>query len=26
VGVDYAFVVEQYSNNDRHIIGLTFNF
>jgi hypothetical protein len=26
VGVDYAFVVEQYSSNDRHIIGLTFNF
>jgi hypothetical protein len=26
VGVDYAFVLEQYSSNDRHIIGLTFNF
>lgn len=26
VGVDYAFVIEQYSSNDRHIIGLTFNF
>jgi hypothetical protein len=26
VAVDYAFVIEQYSSNDRHIIGLTFNF
>jgi hypothetical protein len=26
VGVDYAFVIEQYSSNDRHIVGLTFNF
>ncbi len=26
VGVDYAFVVEQYSSSDRHIVGLTFNF
>ena len=26
VGVDYAFVIEQYSSNDRHVIGLTFNF
>ena len=26
VGVDYAFVIEQYSSSDRHIIGLTFNF
>jgi len=26
VGVDYAFVVEQYAISDRHIIGLTFNF
>ncbi len=26
VGVDYAFVIEQYSSSDRHIIGLNFNF
>ncbi|MCH7962658.1 MAG: hypothetical protein IH950_12815 [Bacteroidetes bacterium] len=26
VGVDYAFIIEQYSSTDRHIIGLTFNF
>ena len=26
VGVDYAFVIEQYSSSDRHIVGLTFNF
>ena len=25
-GADYAFVIEQYSNADRHIIGVTFNF
>lgn len=25
VGVDYAFVIEQYSSSDRHIVGLTFN-
>jgi hypothetical protein len=26
VGVDYAFVIEQYSPYDRHIIGLSINF
>jgi len=26
IGVDYAFVIEQYSSSDRHIIGLNFNF
>lgn len=26
IGVDYAFMIEQYSSNDRHIIGLSFNF
>ncbi|HRN27929.1 MAG: hypothetical protein IT276_01805 [Ignavibacteriaceae bacterium] len=26
VGVDYAFMVEQYSSSDRHIIGVSFNF
>ena len=26
VGVDYAFVIEQYAGSDRHIAGLTFNF
>lgn len=26
VGVDYAFMIEQYSSSDRHIIGLSFNF
>jgi hypothetical protein len=26
VGVDYVFVIEQYSSSDRHIIGLNFNF
>ena len=26
VGVDYAFMVEQYSSSDRHIIGVNFNF
>ncbi len=26
IGVDYAFVMEQYSPSDRHIIGLNINF
>ena len=26
VGVDYAFMIEQYSSADRHIVGVTFNF
>jgi len=26
LGFDYAFMIEQYSSADRHIIGLTFNF
>ncbi len=26
VGVDYAFMMEQYSSSDRHIIGLNINF
>jgi hypothetical protein len=26
IGVDYAFMVEQYSPQDRHIIGLNVNF
>lgn len=26
VGVDYAFMIEQYSPNDRHIIGININF
>lgn len=26
VGIDYAFVVEQYSSSDRHIVGVNFNF
>jgi hypothetical protein len=26
IGVDYAFVIEQYSSSDRHIIGINFNF
>jgi hypothetical protein len=26
VGIDYAFQIEQYSNADRHIIGVNFNF
>ena len=26
LGVDYAFMIEQYSSADRHIIGLTFDF
>lgn len=26
VGVDYAFVVEPYSSQDRHIVGLNINF
>lgn len=26
IGVDYAFMIEQYSSSDRHIIGLSFNF
>jgi hypothetical protein len=26
VGVDYAFVIEQYSSSDRHIVGVNFNF
>lgn len=26
IGVDYAFVMEQYSPSDRHIIGVNFNF
>ena len=26
IGVDYAFMMEQYSSSDRHIIGLNINF
>jgi hypothetical protein len=26
IGIDYAFMIEQYSSSDRHVIGLTFNF
>jgi len=26
IGVDYAFMMEQYSSSDRHIIGVNFNF
>ncbi|MCU0344856.1 MAG: hypothetical protein MUF28_13670 [Ignavibacterium sp.] len=26
IGVDYAFMIEQYSSSDRHIIGLNINF
>lgn len=26
ISVDYAFMVEQYSSSDRHIIGVSFNF
>jgi len=26
IGIDYAFMVEQYSSSDRHIIGLNINF
>ena len=26
VGVDYAFMIEQYSPSDRHIVGLSINF
>jgi hypothetical protein len=26
IGVDYAFMMEQYSPSDRHIIGVNFNF
>jgi len=26
VGVEYAFMIEQYSSSDRHIIGLNINF
>jgi hypothetical protein len=26
IGVDYAFMLEQYSSSDRHIIGVNFNF
>ncbi|MFO7446307.1 MAG: hypothetical protein R6W90_08065 [Ignavibacteriaceae bacterium] len=26
IGVDYAFMVEQYSSQDRHIVGLSFQF
>lgn len=26
IGVDYAFMVEQYSSSDRHIIGVNINF
>jgi hypothetical protein len=26
IGVDYAFMIEQYSPSDRHIIGLSINF
>lgn len=26
IGVDYAFMIEQYSSSDRHVIGLNFNF
>lgn len=26
VGIDYAFMIEQYSSSDRHIIGVNINF
>jgi hypothetical protein len=26
IGVDYAFMIEQYSPEDRHIVGLSINF
>lgn len=26
VGVDYAFMIEQYSSSDRHIVGVSVNF
>jgi len=26
LSVDYAFMIEQYSSSDRHVIGLNFNF
>lgn len=26
IGVDYAFVIEQYSPQDRHIVGININF
>lgn len=26
VGVDYAFMIEQYSSHDRHIVGINVNF
>ena len=26
IGVDYAFMVEQYSSQDRHIVGVSVNF
>ena len=26
IGVDYAFMVEQYSGQDRHLVGLSVNF
>lgn len=26
IGIDYAFVLEQYSGSDRHIVGVNFNF
>ena len=26
VGIEYAFVIEPYSNSDKHLIGINFNF
>jgi len=26
IGIDYAFMIEQYSSSDRHIIGLNIIF
>lgn len=26
VGIEYAFVIEPYSNSDKHIVGINFNF
>jgi opacity protein-like surface antigen len=26
IGVDYAFMIEQYSSHDRHIVGVNINF
>ena len=26
VGVDYAFMIEQYSPQDRHVVGINVNF